>query len=827
MPEKDLFAISHRDAQENLAQDLSIFSEIEKNELMSLKNKLISKKIDALYQKSFTPEYQEMVYVELWAKILLHQPIDPTIRALTDKTDQELIYSLIKKLYSLLWSDKERKAESSKMHGFRWNSALAREIQLYVGIAPDEKFWPKTKRALQSFLALQELKNKPMPSSSGPLQISSEFANYINASVTNSMTSYMQFLKNNNATIAHGKLNLSDGSLCTTYTQMALGSMLNGIWYYWPVRNLGSTWDIDRMSQVASIRPYLSRQVLLPTLSPNALQSVLSKAPAGTLLTLQFDGSHYKKEGTKDLKTWLDSPTHTLISHGNWQFSHWVAGHRLDTTVAQMTFSSNGKLVINGMALTITPPNAKYCCGLYSPKLTAVNKYPPFEEKNTEKMSWLSFAQDLADTYNIPKELVIHQLYTQGYQLRKIYPIGWLHCILSVKPQIVYTSRYTTDIPKMISRLPERIRSIANTSIQLNTSLNLWISDEHMAVLLSILENESGKWDFRSDRKEQYHNLPKVWRSLVDAIRKPDSFGPFQINKTVITPMLRAALQDPTSVFIQKVNRAVNTSPAQKKIWDDIVVKLKWFRSSSSLDSVRHQELIDYMEDNLGRSFEELLLKNTGFSLVCAHEIMKQNRETLITQSASLKTGEVNLDNLDLTTIFAQNSWLTRTYKAIAQYNILSLAQVLKLSIPIRSEEHLLISPDPLAPTTTLPPTVSPFPLDGIWGKSSQWLLRQVWKALWQSPTALVCNEKDDTITLNKKLYKLSSPQDTKQLFALFGKLAQAKNIQWEPLFGLDLPTIAKWQQEKQVHLHYAYTWLEKITPRKEVYTYKKHISQK
>lgn len=86
-------------------------------------------------------------------------------------------------------------------------------------------------------------------------------------------------------------------------------------------------------------------------------------------------------------------------------------------------------------------------------------------------MSGQTFVQQLADTYSLSKELIVHQMHLQGYSLHKKYEAGEISISLAVKPQTIYSSNYETNIDDIVSKLPSHIQTLATDTVQLNNTL--------------------------------------------------------------------------------------------------------------------------------------------------------------------------------------------------------------------------------------------------------------------------------------------------------------------------------------------------------------------
>lgn len=125
-----------------------------------------------------------------------------------------------------------------------------------------------------------------------------------------------------------------------------------------------------------------------------------------------------------------------------------------------------------------------------------------------------------------------------------------------------------------------------------------------MAILLTSLENESGKGEGieRAAIKDTYHNSPQAVRSIIDAKRKPDSFGAFQINKQVISPILRKEIQTMNSTgkrtsLVKNIDKTL--SPEQRVHRHKIVQKLRELKIPKDLHRIKQNEkVISYMEAN-------------------------------------------------------------------------------------------------------------------------------------------------------------------------------------------------------------------------------------
>lgn len=829
MTKIELQHLTKQDTDKNLVQDLLEFSDAEKKELETIKKATIDTKLEYLNDAIINGMEKEKINAELWAKLLLWQTIDAPTRQLSSKTDDQLIATAIKYIYYTLWADKDRDSSLSKTHGLRGDSSLAQALQRYLNtqsaqqIPVDGKLGNITKQALQQFLQdgpdqvlPEDEKKKANPNE---LTLSPEIESKISASVDKAMNSYADFLR---ANYEH----MSDGAFCTTYTQMMLGVMMNESGQYRPVRNLWSTWDIDRLSQTEFISPHIAREVLDPTEDPSSLKKKFKTLPAGTLLTLQYDNSNYKLG-----EQWLNRPTHTLICHGNGKFSHRFGKKVISTNVNAMSFKENGKLTISGSNFTITPANEKYACGIYRPLIKKSWLQQPFQEKNTEKMSGQTFVQQLADNYSLSKELIVHQMHLQGYSLHKKYEAGEITISLAVKPQTIYSSNYETNIDNIVSKLPSHIQTLARDTVQLNNTLWLNMSSEQMAILLTSLENESGKAEGiqRAAIKNTYHSSPRAVRGIIDAKRKPDSFGAFQINKQVISPILRKEIQtmDSTGKRTSLIKNIDKTLPPEQRVHrHKIVQKLRELKIPKNLHRVKQNEkVIAYMEANFWWELEELLLNNLGFSVVCAHNIMKTNRAALTTNLTDPTTGILNMEDLDLTNTLAQNTWLPRAYKTIAQYNLVSLSQKIWLPFPQSSKEEWIPNIWVIAPGVpwgwSKKITKVPFYIDGIRGDRTQQLLHDIRTKLWQNAKDLVFDKENDTITIQWVSYKLISNEDNKKLMTVLSQLAQKQWIVWKASNGLNFEQLKQRETDKLTHLHYAYSHFDKLSERNVPHIYK------
>jgi len=351
------------------------------------------------------------------------------------------------------------------------------------------------------------------------------------------------------------------------------------------------------------------------------------------------------------------------------------------------------------------------------------------------------------NTWDIYQELVTHYLDFLPWDI----PDG----TLLVHVLVALHKRYGRDTILLLQYLKEE-----QDNLSISTKLKLWSFFISLGLTAPLQVNRlfEGK-------------LPSVFEGLIEEAHKsdirPTTFGPFQVN-------------------LKLAKQILNENETYKNQFWEYLKESEYADNQSDIEAILNGENIDTQK------FEQVFF-DPKISLFFARVLTADNMQKIKLMLRKIDVNVVNQNDLEISSLFAYNKWLPKTYKAIAQQNLFFLY---KMVVPVvglgQSEKE----------------KQNVFVIDwdiGFWTKQ---IISDINTYLWSDMTI-----EDEIISYQEKQYNVWNVMRMQKLFAQLKEDFPVELAFLEYRYSLHYESLKKSYEQQEVELPYTYLYFQNTVP--------------